>query len=128
MKRKKFLSFLLLAVLVLSMFPITAFAAGDPEIWNGTADTSWYDPSASEYTLTTAEELAGLAQLVNNKIHDFTNKTIKLGADIVLNDTSNLQNWGTTPPANTWTPKSPGFVFYIRCANRIAPILERHHF
>lgn len=105
MKRSKFINLLLTVTLVVamfpvtvSMFPMTAFAADDPEIWNGTADTSWYDnnPTAQEYTLTTAEELAGLAELVNNKTHDFTNKTIKLGADIVLNDTSDLQNWGIT--------------------------------
>lgn len=113
MKRSKFINLLLTVTLVVAMFPVTvstfpmtAFAADDPEIWNGTADTSWYDnnPTAQEYTLTTAEELAGLAELVNNKTHDFTNKTIKLGADIVLNDTSDLQNWGITPPENTWTP------------------------
>jgi hypothetical protein len=99
MKRSKFINLLLTVTLVVAMFPVTvstfpmtAFAADDPEIWNGTADTSWYDnnPTAQEYTLTTAEELAGLAELVNNKTHDFTNKTIKLGADIVLNDTSDL--------------------------------------
>src|SRR5690606_5899253 len=96
---------LLTAALMLTMFPGTVFAADDPVIWDGTVNTGWYteNTTASEYTLNNAAELAGLAQLVNSGI-TFSGKTIYLGTDIVLNDTSNVQNWGTTGPANTWTP------------------------
>jgi len=74
-------------------------------IWNGKADTSWYtaDTSATEFTITTAEQLAGLAKLVNNG-NDFKGKTINLGANIMLNDTVNWQNWATKPPKNKWKP------------------------
>lgn len=39
-----------------------------PDEWDGTADTSWYtdNPDATEYTLSTAEQLAGLAQLMDD--------------------------------------------------------------
>lgn len=51
--------------------------------WADHADTSWYDSSLSEFTLTLASELAGLAKLVNNNTN-FSGKTVKLGADIDL--------------------------------------------
>ena len=75
-------------------------------IWNGKADTSWYtttDTSATEFTIATAEQLAGLAKLVNDG-NDFKGKTINLGANIMLNDTVNWQNWATKPPKNKWKP------------------------
>ncbi len=51
----------------------------------GNPDTSWYDASATEYTLDTAEELAGLAKLVAEG-NSFSGKTVKLGADLDLGD------------------------------------------
>jgi len=73
-------------------------------VWNGTANTDWYNTSQTEFTITTAEQLAGLAKLVNNRTDDFIGKTIKLGANIMLNDTTNWQNWENNPPKNKWTP------------------------
>lgn len=72
-------------------------------IWNGTANTSWYNETSTEFEISTAEQLAGLAELVNNG-NDFSNKTVRLTADIVLNDTSDWENWENSAPANTWTP------------------------
>ncbi|MBQ8558584.1 MAG: leucine-rich repeat protein [Tyzzerella sp.] len=54
--------------------------------WTGSVDTSWYNTADTEFVLTSAEELAGLAQLVNNSTDTFKGKTVKLGADIDLND------------------------------------------
>ena len=34
-----------------------------PNNWGELADTSWYDPVLNEFTISTAEELAGLASL-----------------------------------------------------------------
>lgn len=51
--------------------------------WTEFADTAWYDGQKSEFTLTTAEELAGLAELVNGG-NSLGSKTVKLGADIDL--------------------------------------------
>jgi hypothetical protein len=78
----------------------TAFAQS---VWNGTANTAWYNASQSVFTITTAEQLAGLAKLVNSG-NDFRNKTVKLGRDIRLNDTTNWQNWAGKPPAKKWIP------------------------
>ena len=66
--KKKLLSLLLALCLVMALVPMTAFAEGTSVAnWDGTADTSWYTsaPDASEYHISTAEQLAGLAQLVN---------------------------------------------------------------
>lgn len=106
MKRKKLLSILLTAALIFTMLPVTFSTAyaDEPEIWDGTTDTSWYNPSESEFTLTTAAQLAGLAELVNGG-NTFIDKTIKLGADITLNDTTSWENWDdSTVGLNTWTP------------------------
>ena len=74
--------------------------------WTGTANTNWYfdDPSASEFTLKSAEDLAGFAALVNGTataptstfaltapatVQDcFEGKTVKLAADLDLHDIS----------------------------------------
>lgn len=68
------------------------------DAWNGTDDTSWYENNkdATEFSIGTAAELAGLAALVNGTAKDtegnpiaavnFSGKTIKLTADIDLNN------------------------------------------
>ena len=68
--KKKLLSLLLALCLVMALVPMTAFAEGTSvDNWDGTADTSWYTDhkTDTEYHFTTAEQLAGLAQLVNDK-------------------------------------------------------------
>lgn len=66
------------------------------DVWDGTDDTSWYENNkdATEFSIGTAAELAGLAALVNGTAKDadnnpiaavnFSGKTIKLTADIDL--------------------------------------------
>ena len=76
---------------------------GAGKVWNGEADTSWYQADATEFQIATAEQLAGLAKLVNAG-YTFEGKTIKLTADIVLNDIKDWESWETTAPTNTWTP------------------------
>ncbi|PVW17420.1 T9SS type A sorting domain-containing protein [Marixanthomonas spongiae] len=51
--------------------------------WSDLADTSWHNSAQDEFTLSTAEELAGLAQLVADG-NSFQGKTIQLDADIDL--------------------------------------------
>ena len=60
--------------------------AGVSTKWDGTANTSWYNGASTEFTLTTPEQLAGLAKIVNEGTDSFQNKTVKLDADIVIND------------------------------------------
>lgn len=52
--------------------------------WDGAVDLSWYNGTDTEFTITTARQLAGLAALVNSNTADFAGKTIRLGADISL--------------------------------------------
>lgn len=54
-----------------------------PEKWDGSVDTSWYNEEATEFKLSTAEEIAGLAQLVDSG-ETFEGKTIKLESDLDL--------------------------------------------
>ena len=85
--KKKLLSLLLALCLVMALVPMTAFAEGTSvDNWDGTADTSWYTsvPDASEYHISTAEQLAGLAQLVNDNTANFKDKTVYLDNDLDL--------------------------------------------
>ncbi len=63
--------------------------------WTGDKDTDWYSNTETEFMINTAEELAGLAQLVNSGTDTFVGKTVKLGANIDLNDVA-------------WTPIGSG--------------------
>ena len=71
-------------------------------VWDGTADTSWYDAEETELHISTSEQLAGLAQLTNSG-KTMEGQTIYLDKDIVMNDISGFSKWGETAPANSWT-------------------------
>ena len=93
---KKIVSLALVLALCLSLLPLTAFAEeGESEVstttvdtWDGTADTNWYTghETDTEYRITTAEQLAGLAQLVNADpgTTNFSGKTFYLENDLNL--------------------------------------------
>lgn len=68
------------------------FSRADPDptptatpvlVWDGTADTSWYTGDAQSYVLQSAEQLAGLADLVNGG-NDFAGVTVTLGVSLNL--------------------------------------------
>lgn len=64
-------------------------------------DTSWYDnrtEGQTEFTITTAAQLRGLAELVNKNKDIFSECKIKLGKDIDLNN-------------EQWTPIGNGYEF-----------------
>ena len=87
--KKKLLSLLLALCLVMALVPMTAFAEGTSVAnWDGTADISWYTDheTDTEYHITTAEQLAGLAQLVNADpgTTNFAGKTFYLENDLDL--------------------------------------------
>ena len=54
--------------------------------WHGGVDTSWYNTTDTEFVIGTAEQLAGLAELVNTGVDSFAGKTIKLASNIDLNN------------------------------------------
>lgn len=87
--KKKIVSLALVLALCLSLLPTAAFAEGTSvDNWDGSADTNWYTsaPDASEYHISTAEQLAGLAQLVNADpgTTNFSGKTFYLENDLNL--------------------------------------------
>ena len=86
--------------------PHTFTTAAASVIWDGTTkDKSWYNGHESDfsYIITTAEQLAGFEELVNGGT-DFTGKTVTLGADIELNDVTNVSSWdGETTGLHNWT-------------------------
>ena len=100
--KKRIGSLLLILALCFTLLPTAAFAADSTAAWDGTADTSWYTDhkTDTEYHFTTAEQLAGLAQLVNDKTASvsFEGKTIYLDNDL---DLSGIQ----------WTPIGNGNNF-----------------
>ena len=57
-----------------------------PDTWDGTADTSWYNDTDTEFVITTAEQLAGLAKLVDDG-NTFEGKTVKLDKNLDLSGT-----------------------------------------
>lgn len=101
--KKRIASLLLILALCFTLLPTAAFAEETSvDNWDGTADTSWYTDHKmdTEYHFTTAEQLAGLAQLVNDKTASvsFEGKTIYLDNDL---DLSGIQ----------WTPIGNGDNF-----------------
>ena len=100
--KKRIGSLLLILALCFTLLPTAAFAADSTAAWDGTADTSWYTDhkTDTEYHFTTAEQLAGLAQLVNDKTASvsFEGKTIYLDNDLDLSGTQ-------------WTPIGNGNNF-----------------
>ena len=63
-------------------------------VWNGTIDTSWYVSGQTSFDLSTPEQLAGIAVLVNSGITTFSGVTINLTSDIWLNNNeSTTNNW-----------------------------------
>ena len=66
--KRKLLSLALSFALCLTLLPGVALAADDEaDTWDGTADINWYTghEDDQEYHISTAEQLAGLAELVN---------------------------------------------------------------
>ena len=51
--------------------------------WIASADVSWYDAGQTEFVISTEEQLAGLAKLVNGG-NTFEDKTVRLDADLSL--------------------------------------------
>jgi len=109
-------------VLVCVAVPINSFTPIDnnvnaaeeiaePQIWDGTSDTSWYDDDETEFHISTAEELSGLFELLNVE-KNMKGKTIYLENDILLNDVSNFENWDDENPQNIWKSNSLYYAFY----------------
>lgn len=71
-----------------SYSPIKELTSSHDE-WNGQADTSWYSDDNSEFHINNPQQLAGLAEIVNNG-NTFLGKKIYLDNDIYMNKTDAL--------------------------------------
>ncbi len=94
-----------LRVLCVLMMAVGIVSLQAQTVWDGTASAQWSGSGteADPYLITNAKQLAGLAKRVNGGL-DYSGKYFKLTADILLNDTTNWQNWENQAPANSWTP------------------------
>lgn len=110
---KKRCSIYLIILMMVSLLPINmfgnraVFASETMDIWKGGTETKWYynNPDAIEFYISTAEELAGLAKIVNSGTDSFSGKTIYLMNNIKLNDTVDWQKWNKdTVGLNKWEP------------------------
>lgn len=76
--------------------------------------TPFQNPFATSYVIKTKEQLLGLSMMTKGiegvqDATDFTGKTVKLGADILLNDTADWKLWGQDIYATQWTSIGPGY-------------------
>ncbi len=94
-----------LRVLCVLMMAVGIVSLQAQTIWDGTASAQWSGSGteADPYLITNAKQLAGLAKRVNGGLN-YSGKYFKLTTDILLNDTTNWQNWENQAPANSWTP------------------------
>jgi len=95
-KKWKLCAVMVTVFLVLATFAV--FTQTAPQMAHaaaGVPDTSWYfgNESAVLYEITTADQLAGLAQLVNAGTQDFSDKTITLGGNIDLSGYADGAGW-----------------------------------
>ena len=113
MKKKTKILVLIIAVLL----ALAAVAVGiwffvlrrsaDPETVSGNkAGVSWYDEKGTEFVINTADELYDVMTL--SEFYDFKGQTIKLGADITVNE-GDAASWEEQAPKRKWYPIS-GFA------------------
>lgn len=87
------------------------WGAGKTDIWDGSSDISWYDPTLNLFHLYSAAQLAGFAELVNAGTN-FRNKTVTLEVNVKMNERisfdedHNVINPGSL---HVWTPIGNGY-------------------
>ena len=74
---------------------------GGKKVYNNNGTYSNMVMEGDYYLISTADELRLFASMVNS---GQTSINGRLTADIMLNDTEGWENWGSNPPANSWTP------------------------
>jgi len=94
---RKIFSLVLVFVMAAGFAPLVVAAAPTP-------DTGWYytRPNAAEFTITTADQLAGLAVIVNSG-NDFAGKTVTLGASLDIS-AYGADSYGGYNGGKGWTP------------------------
>ena len=75
-------------------------------VWDGSIATGFAGGDGSEenpYQISDGTQLAYLSEQVK-KGNTFANQNFELTNDIKLNNTSDVENWESNPPINTWNP------------------------
>jgi len=93
--------FLFAASLVLALALTFGCSDNGGDTINGNGQGGNNHQVVADLTITTAEQLIEFASLVNRGNY-FKDKIVRLGANIMLNDTTNWQNWANNPPDNEW--------------------------
>ena len=96
-------------VMSVTSFSEYVLVVNDKNLWKGAFDTSWYNTTATEFKLTTADQLAGFGMIVDGTAEGiepdtFAGKIVKLDADIDL--------WGKDEEGNliSFNPIGCGYV------------------
>ncbi|MBO4854240.1 MAG: hypothetical protein J5482_03765 [Oscillospiraceae bacterium] len=88
--------------------PVLKYFTGSSPSLEGIAkkyDTSWYEKGQTECVIMNAEQLYGFTIL--SRKTDFSGVTVKLGADIVINE-GDAADWAEKEPEYSWNPISTG--------------------
>ena len=98
----------------IASFSVISAVKSVADVWDGGSDTSWYNENDTEFTLTTAEQLAGFRDLVDAG-NTFEGKTVILGADIDLYLEQKDKNGdtimdGEVPALVSFDPIGKGYV------------------
>lgn len=99
MKQRLLIVFIILSVIFAGEGFLNQILAQDA--WSGRVDTKWYKQSEKRFEISTAEQLAGLAFLVNEG-KSFEGKTIALKNDLILNKIEDADGWLSDPSGNEW--------------------------
>ena len=124
---KRALSFLLIIIMCTCLLPGIVIADSvsldlHTSVWDGKVAKTFAGgrgTASDPYLIETAQQLAYLAKSVNAGT-SYSDRYFKLANDIVLNDTSNWEQWGTAnedrsivSPANKWTPIGTGVYHFF---------------
>ena len=98
----------------IASFSVISAVKSVADVWDGSSDTSWYNENDTEFTLTTAEQLAGFRDLVDSGV-TFAGKIVKLGADVNLYLEQKDKNGdtimdGEVPALVSFDPIGKGYV------------------
>ncbi len=111
MRKRNFIAAAMLSAALSCGFVATAQAS---TVWDGSSDTSWYNASYTSFTLSTAEQVSGFAQIASGTAEGiakdtFQGKTVVLGDDIDLNSASSDRDWVPIADVNGSAPTSTYF-------------------
>ena len=105
--KKKILKISSIVLLVIALAAISAVSTfflirnKNVEETGNVFGISWYNETDPQFVITTAEQLYEFAQL--SDYYSFKKQTVKLGADIVVNE-GNATDWAKDKPKLRWTP------------------------